>query len=128
MVILPERPGNTINYHGDIKKWVMVCGPGFLDNKIRLRTAPTLTGPWSESVIVYECPETIPGTAEYSRTNFCYLGRELIQHYDQTTRTMFISYDTNNSDFSAIKANPKIYRPKVITVSLANVANITNNW
>lgn len=118
MVILQERPGNTISYHNDIKKWVMVSGPGFLDNKIRLRTASDLTGPWSESVIVYECPEAIPGTPEYSKTNFCYLGRELIQHYDKTTRTMYLTYDTNNSDFSEIKSNPKIYTPKIITVSL----------
>lgn len=118
MVILQERPGNTINYHDDIKKWVMVCGPGFLDNKIRLRTATDLIGPWSESVTVYECPEAIPGTPEYNKTNFCYLGRELIQHYDKATRMMYISYDTNNSDFSAIKSNPKIYTPKIISVSL----------
>ena len=118
MVMLPERPGNTINYHNDIKKWVMVCGPGFLDNKIRLRTASDLTGPWSESVTIYECPEALPGTPEYNKTNFCYLGRELIQHYDKTSRTMYLTYDTNNSDFSAIKSNPKIYTPKIITVSL----------
>lgn len=118
MVILSERPGNTINYHNDIKKWVMVCGPGFLDNKIRLRTASALTGPWFESVTVYECPEATPGTPEYNKTNFCYLGRELIQHYDTATHTMYLTYDTNNSDFSAIKSNPKIYTPKIITVSL----------
>ncbi len=117
-VILPERPGNTICYHNDIKKWVMVCGPGFLDNKIRLRIANYLTGPWSESVTVYECPETKSGTPEYSKNNFCYLGRELIQHYDKTTRTMYITYDTNNSNLSEIKSNPKIYTPKIITVSL----------
>jgi len=117
-VILSERPGNTICYHNDIKKWVMVCGPGFLDGKIRLRTASNLAGPWSESVTVYECPETIPGTLEYSKNNFCYLGRELIQHYDKITRTMYISYDTNNGDFSEVRSNPKIYTPKIITVSL----------
>jgi len=106
MVILPERPGNTINYHNDIKKWVMVCGPAF-DNKIRLRTASGLTGPWSESMTVYECPESTPGMPEYNKTKLCYLGRELIQHYDKTTRTMYLTYD---------RSNP--YTPKIITVSL----------
>ena len=118
LVILPERPGNTVRYHNDIKKWVMVCGPGFLENKIRLRTASELTGPWSESVTVYECPESTPGTPEYRKNNFCYLGRELIQHYDITTRKMYITYDINNADFSEIKSNPKTYTPKLITVSL----------
>ncbi|MBL0131441.1 MAG: DUF4185 domain-containing protein [Chitinophagaceae bacterium] len=117
-VILPEQPGNTIRYHNDIKKWVMVCGPGFLDNRIRLRTANELTGPWSEGATVYECPELIPGTPEYRKNNFCYLGRELIQYYDKTNCTMYISYDTNNTDFSEIRLNPNIYSPKIITVSL----------
>lgn len=117
--ILPERPGNTINFHSDIKKWVMVCGPDFLDKRIRLRTATDLTGPWSESLTVYECPELTPGTPEYSKGNFCYLGRELFQHYDKNTRTMFLSYDTNNTNSTEIKLNPQIYTPKIITVSLA---------
>jgi len=119
-IIIPEKPGNTINYHDDIKKWVMVCGPGFLDNKIRLRTAGSLTGPWSEALTVYECPEITPGNPFYNKNNFCYLGRELFQNYDKETHTIHLTYDINNSDFSEIRSNPKIYTPRIVTVSLTN--------
>ena len=118
-IVLPESPGYSIHYHNDIKKWIMISGPGFMDNKIKVRTASALTGPWSESVTVYECPEITPGTQEYSKNNHCYLGRELIQNYDKTTRSMYLTYDINNKDFEEIKSNTKIYTPKIIRVSLS---------
>lgn len=110
--------GNTVNYHSDIKQWIMICDIKFLDNKIRIRTSPSLTGPWSEEKIIYECPEVMPGTTSYSKSNFCYLARECIQNYDEEKHSMLITYDINNSDFSEIKSNLKIYTPKVIKVSL----------
>lgn len=111
---------NTVNYHSDIKQWVMVCDIKFLEHKIKIRTSASLTGPWSGEKIVYEIPEVTPGTISYSITNFCYLSRECIQNYDPKTHTMLITYDVNNSSFSEINSNPKIYTPKVITVSLKN--------
>lgn len=109
---------NTVNYHPDIKLWVMVCDIKFMDNKIKIRTSSSLTGPWSEEKIVYELPEVTPGTISYSKSNFCYLSRECIQNYDTKTHTMLITYDINNSSFSEINSNSNIYTPKVITVSL----------
>ncbi len=109
---------NTVNYHADIKKWVMVCDIKFFDNKIKIRTSASLTGPWSEEDIVYEVPEITPGTNSYSKNNFCYLSRECIQNYDPKTHTMLLTYDTNNTSSAEIETNPKIYTPKVITVSL----------
>lgn len=110
--------GNTVNYHSDINQWVMICDIKFLDNKIRIRTSPSLTGPWSEEKIIFECPEVTPGTNSYNKSNFCYLARECIQNYDEEKHTMVITYDINNTDFSEIKSNSKIYTPKVIKVSL----------
>lgn len=117
-IVLAAQIGSTINYHEELKKWVMVCGPGFMNNKIGLRTAPSLTGPWSDQTIVYECPEVTPGTTSYSKSHYCYFGRECFQNYDYKSRTMIITYDINSSDFYEINSNPKTYTPKVISVSL----------
>jgi hypothetical protein len=114
---------NTVNYHPDMKQWVMVCDIKFLDNKIRIRTASNLTGPWSDEKIIYECPEVTPGNAAYSKTNFCYLPRECIQNYDGKNHSMLITYDINNSDFSEIRSNPQIYTPKVVSISLEKPGN-----
>ncbi len=117
-VVLPAQIGYTINYHDELKKWIMVFGPGFMNNKIGLRTATSLTGPWSDEIIVYECPEITPGTASFSRAHFCYFGREGFQSFDKKNNTMVITYDINTTDFFEINSNPKIYTPKVITILL----------
>jgi len=108
----------TVNYHPEMRQWVMICDIKFMDNKINMRTAPELTGPWSEEIIIYEIPEMTPGNSSYSESNFCYSPRECIQNYDSEKHIMLLTYDINNSNFSEINANPKIYTPKVITVQL----------
>ena len=108
----------TVNYHPDIKQWVMLIDIMFMDNKIKIRTARALEGPWSDEITVYECPEVTVGTTSYSKSNFCYSPRECIQNYDTKKQEMLITYDINNFNFSEINANPKIYTPKVISVSL----------
>lgn len=109
---------NTVNYHPEMKQWVMICDVKFMDNKINMRTAPELTGPWSEEIMMYEIPEVTPGNSSYSKSNFCYAPRECIQNYDSEKHVMLITYDINNSDFSEINANPKIYTPKIIKIQL----------
>ncbi len=108
----------TVNYHPEMKQWVMICDVKFMDNKIKMRTAPKLTGPWSDEIDIYEIPEVTQGNPSYSESNFCYLARECIQNYDTKKHVMLITYDINNSNFSEINANPKIYTPKVITIRL----------
>lgn len=108
----------TVNYHPDIKKWLMLSDIKFMDNKINIRTASALEGPWSDEITVYECPEVTAGSPSYSKSNFCYLPRECVQNYDVKKQEMVITYDINNSNFSEINTNPNIYTPKVITIPL----------
>ncbi len=109
---------NTVNYHPDLQLWVMICDLKFMDNKILMRTAKKLTGPWSDEIPVYKIPELTPGNAAYHQTNFCYLARECIQYYDPKKKEMLLTYDINNSDFGEIVSNERIYTPKLIRVSL----------
>jgi len=108
----------TVNYHPEMKQWVMICDIKFMDNKIKMRTAAELTGPWSDEIDIYEIPEVTPGNSSYTESNFCYLPRECIQNYDTIKHEMLITYDINNPNFSEIAANPKIYTPKVIKIQL----------
>ncbi|WP_345274907.1 hypothetical protein [Litoribaculum gwangyangense] len=108
----------TVNYHPEMKQWVMICDIKFLDNKIKMRTASALTGPWSDEIDIYEIPEVTTGNSSYTESNFCYLPRECIQNYDSKKHVMLLTYDINNPDFSKINANPKIYTPKVIRIQL----------
>lgn len=109
---------NTVNYHPEMKKWVMISDIRFKDNKIKMRTAPELTGPWSNELVIYEIPEVTPGNSSYSKSNFCYLAREHIQYYDPINHVMLLTYDINNTNYSEILSSPKIYTPKIITIPL----------
>jgi len=111
----------TVNYHPEMKQWVMICDIKFMYNKIKMRTSPELTGTWSDEIDIYEIPEVTPGNPSYNESNFCYLPRECTQNYDSKRHVMLITYDINNSNFSEINANPKIYTPKVITIQLKEI-------
>ncbi len=109
---------NSVNFHPGIKQWVMISDVRFMDNKIKMRTAPVLTGPWSDEIVIYEIPEVTPGNSLYRKSHFCYLAREHIQYYDANNHVMLLTYDTNNTNFSEILLSPKIYTPKIITIPL----------
>lgn len=109
---------NTVNYHPEMKQWVMISDIWFKDNKIKMRTAPVLTGPWSDEIVIYEIPEVTPGNSLFSKSNFCYLAREHIQYYDSKNHVMLLTYDINNTNFSEILSSPRIYTPKIITIPL----------
>jgi hypothetical protein len=114
--ILDGEIGNSVCYHADLKQWVMVCGPSFVNNKIRLRTARALTGPWSEEQVIYECPEQTPGSASFDKDKFCYLGREHIQFYNAKTRTLLLTYDCNSASFSKLVSDNSSYTARVLSI------------
>lgn len=61
----------SIWYHPALKQWlaVMLEPSGFSD-KVILRRAPDLTGPWTEGQIIYPIPEMQPGPSRDKNT-FC---------------------------------------------------------
>jgi hypothetical protein len=109
---------NSVNFHPGLKRWVMISDIRFMDNKIKMRTAPDLTGPWSDETVIYEIPEMTPGNSSHSKSNYCYLAREHIQYYDAENHVMLLTYDVNNTNYSEIVSNPNIYTPKVIAVPI----------
>lgn len=52
----------SIRYHPELNQWlyVMVEPNGFSD-KMLLRTAPDLIGPWTQGQVIYHIPEMLPG-------------------------------------------------------------------
>jgi hypothetical protein len=119
-VVLDGDPGYTVCYHADLKQWIMVCGPGFINNRIRIRTASTLIGPWSEEQVIYECPEQTPGSASFEKDKFCYFGREHIEFYNAKNRTLLLTYDCNSADFSKAVSDNSIYSPRTLFIPLGN--------
>lgn len=109
---------NSVNFHSEINQWVMISDIRFIDNKIKMRVAKKLFGPWSDEIVIYEIPEMTQGNSLYSKSNYCYLAREHIQYYNSNNHMMLLTYDINNTNYSEIVSNPKIYTPKVIKIQL----------
>jgi len=117
-VLFTGDVGNSLSYYQDLKKWIMVLGPGFITNKIRIRTSNELTGPWSPEILVYECPEQTPGSTVYDKDNFCYGGKAHIQYYDGENNTLLITYDSNVSDYLKLISSPDKYTARVIRIRI----------
>ena len=110
--------GTTVTYHPELKKWIMFSDIQFMDNKIKIRTATELAGPWTEEKVIYQIPETTKGTEDYDAGNFCYLPRECSANFVTDENELLITYDINNKDHSKLKDDIKKYTPKVIKIKL----------
>ena len=107
----------SVRYHRDLGKWVAVMiGHEFPSDKIRYRTAPALTGPWSDGQIVYRIPDMQPGSPGYDRDTFCYAAKEHPE-FEAPGKLLF-TYACNAFTVKKLIANPGIYFPKTVIVPM----------
>ncbi|MGB8479689.1 MAG: DUF4185 domain-containing protein [Acidobacteriaceae bacterium] len=106
----------SIRYHPDLKKWlaVMLDPHGFSD-KIILRSAPSLTGPWSEAQVIYRIPELQLGPKR-DKDTFCYAGKEHPEF--ETSGELAFTYVCNTMDVPKLAANYNIYFPRFVRMSM----------
>jgi hypothetical protein len=106
-------PELSIRYHPDLKKWVAIMvDPAWFSDKIIVRTAPDLTGPWTEGEVIYRIPEMQPGPA-HDKNIFCYAGKE---HPELETRSeLLFTYVCNTMSVPELVTRRDIYHPQVIT-------------
>jgi hypothetical protein len=92
----------------------MLDPSGFSD-KILLRTAPDLTGPWTEGQVIYHIPEMQPGPARDKNT-FCYAGKE---HPELEGKgDLLFTYVCNTMDVPSLVTNRSIYYPQVVRIPM----------
>lgn len=115
-VMNPGSPELSIRYHPDMKKWlaVMVDPNGFSD-KVILRYAPSLTGPWSDAQVIYYMPEMLPGPKRDYAT-FCYAGKEHPEF--ETSGELEFTYVCNTMDVPKLATDYNIYYPRFVQVPM----------
>lgn len=116
-------PELSIRYHPDLKQWIaiMVEPAGFSDN-ILLRTAPDLTGPWSEGRVIYHMPEMQTGP-QRDKNVFCYAGKEHPEF--ETGSDLVFTYVCNTFNVPDLVSNLGIYHPQVVREP--NIESPTDN-
>jgi hypothetical protein len=110
----------SIRYHPDLKQWVaIILDPTFgFSDKVLLRTASTLTGPWSDGEVVYHIPEMLPSPTR-DKNVFCYAAKE---HPELEAHGQLVfTYVCNTMDVPSLVTNQKIYFPQVVSVPMPSL-------
>jgi hypothetical protein len=96
-----------------------VSDGGFLSDRIMLRTAEALTGPWSEWRSVHRFAEMTPGDPWYDEETWCYAAKEQVQFSE--AHRILVTYNCNSADLNKQLHNTDIYRPQTVYVDLDDV-------
>lgn len=119
--VMPDTSSElSIRYHPQQKKWIAIMvDPAWLSDKVILRTAPELTGPWSEGTVIYRMPEMQPGP-EHDKNVFCYAGKE---HPElENNSDLVFTYVCNTMAVPELVTHLDIYHPQVIRMPMPKAA------
>jgi hypothetical protein len=110
----------SIRYHSAEKKWLaLLLEPNGFSDKVLLKTAPELTGPWTEGTVIYHIPEMQPGP-QREKDTFCYAGKEHPEF--EGADDLVFTYVCNTMDVPKLVTQTNIYFPRVVTVPLPESA------
>jgi hypothetical protein len=115
-VLFVEQANGSLEFYPNLNRWLYVYGPNFLSNEIKYRYSDQITGPWSDSKVLYITPEQTLNSPSYDPRHFCYLARSHITFYDASLRKLLITYDCNSTEFSHAFASDSIYVPRVLSI------------
>ena len=100
----------SVSWQPALKQYVAVYTENGLSRNIRLKTASAPAGPWSQSVVIYQCPET-------NKNTFCYAAKAhptLAQSPDE----LVVTYVANTMNFRQVLDDARLYWPKFLRVRL----------
>ena len=110
----------TVRYHPELKKWIAVhVDPTLFSDKVLLRTAPSLIGPWTDGEVIYRIPELQKGSPGYDPDTFCYAGKEHPE-FEKPGELVF-TYVCNTMKPKKLE-HEDIYYPKVVRMPMPAVA------
>ena len=106
----------SIRYHPELHRWLAVMfAPEMFSSKILLRTAPSLTGPWTEGQTIYQAPEMQPVKPGYDKDTFCYAAKE---HPEFERGDLVFTYVCNTFAIPKLTTNQAIYFPQVVRMTM----------
>jgi hypothetical protein len=106
----------SIRYHPELHQWLAVLfAPDAFSSSILLRTAPSLTGPWTAGQVIYKTPEMQPGNPGYDKDTFCYAAKE---HPEFERGDLVFTYVCNTFAVPKLATETAIYFPQVVRMKM----------
>ena len=111
----------SVRYHPELKKWIAVMvDPQIFSDKVILRTAPSLIGPWTDGEVIYRIPILQKSDPKYDADTFCYAGKEHPE-FEQPGELLF-TYVCNTMKPKKLSAETNIYFPQVVRMPMPDAA------
>lgn len=109
-------PELSVRWHPELKKWLAVMfEPAGFSSHILLRSASSLTGPWSDGQVIYTVPDMQPSNPGYDRSTFCYAAKE---HPEFEHGDLLFTYVCNTFDVPKLATNSGIYFPHAVRMPM----------
>jgi len=107
----------SVRYHPDLKQWVAVMvDPQIFSDKVILRTAPSMTGPWTDGDVIYRIPILQKSDPKYDSDTFCYAGKEHPE-FERNGELLF-TYVCNTMKPKKLEAETNVYFPQVVRMPM----------
>lgn len=120
-VMKPGASEMSVRYHPELKQWLAVFkSPDLSSDEVLVRTAPQITGPWSQGKVIYHIPEMKKGSPGYDKDTLCYAGKEHPEFREPGS--ILFTYVCNTANVPSLVTNSQIYFPKVVRVPLSKIA------
>lgn len=111
----------SVRYHPELGKWVAVLvDPQLFSDKVFLRTAPSMTGPFTDGDVIYKIPILQKSDPKYDPDTFCYAGKEHPE-FEKSGELVF-TYVCNTMKPKKLEAEPYIYFPQVVHMPMPDGA------
>lgn len=107
----------SVRYHPELKKWIAVLSdPQFLSDKVILRTAPSMTGPWTKGDTIYQVPIMQKSNPDYDQDTFCYAGKEHPE-FEKPGELLF-TYVCISMKPKKLETELNVYVPQVVSMPM----------
>jgi hypothetical protein len=111
----------SVRYHPELKKWIAILvDPQLFSDKVLLRTAPNMEGPWTEGDVIYSIPILQKTDPNYDPDTFCYAGKEHPE-FEKNGELIF-TYVCNTMKPKKLEAEKYIYFPQVVHMDMPEAA------
>lgn len=111
----------SVRYHPEWKKWLAVLvDPQIFSDKVLLRSAPSMTGPWTEGDVIYKIPILQKNDPNYDADTFCYAGKEHPE-FEKPGELLF-TYVCNSMKPKKLEAETNVYFPQVVRMPMPETA------